>query len=447
MEIAAMPLDILFAPLIPCLLITVILLWETFRPREENCEVMTSHNIQALQNVLLALETMEEMMDYEESVSKARAYVREEHVPFLESRFRNLDSYIASHNPDNFAHFTRLFLSEFQDLHERLGPYLQHEPFHVAPISAQRRLFVYLSRRAQHRKADLSDIVSEVTDAVNTVLFADAFPTPIRQALEDCAMKTQQRYDYPRAVDFMDGKHVGLRVRYHSSDSFRTYIDDRSYFKKPKNAGSTYWNYKGFHSIILLAVCDCGYRFTAIDIVHQDELETRECSGIRTSRRSTKFGMTYSRKQKSSTMLDQCSTTFWSTVVSRRATDTSDRFRNQWRQQLANVAMRDSAGQGGSSNHHSEYFARGSPFCNEIYKSNQKRALKLITSLLVLHNLLARRQDLLEGVERFAPARNSPLPDRFASLQRTARHAGSDSAKIARDRLVSYYDNLYRTPQ
>ncbi|VDN37645.1 unnamed protein product [Cylicostephanus goldi] len=44
------------------------------------------------------------------------------------------------------------------------------------------------------------------------VLFADAFPTPTRQALEDCAMKTQQRYDYPRAVGFMDGKHVGLRV-------------------------------------------------------------------------------------------------------------------------------------------------------------------------------------------------------------------------------------------
>ncbi|VDK55915.1 unnamed protein product [Cylicostephanus goldi] len=76
-----------------------------------------------------------------------------------------------------------------------------------------------------------------------------------------------------------------------------------------------------------------------------------------------------------------------------------------------------------------------------------EKATRLVTSLLVLHNLLARRQDLLEEVERFAPPRNTPLPDRFASLQRTARHAGSDSAKVARDRLVSYYDNLYGVPQ
>ncbi|CAJ0595559.1 unnamed protein product [Cylicocyclus nassatus] len=195
---------------------------------------MTSHNIQAPPNVLLALGTMEEMMDYEESVSKARAYVREEHVPFLDSCFRNLDSYIASHNPDNFAHFTRLFPSEFQDLHE-LGPYLQHEPFHVTPISAQRRLFVYLrfvghgyaygalAEELNIGRQTVSDIVSEVTDAINTVLFADAFPTPTRQALEDCAMKTQQRYDYPRAVGFMDGKHINE--------------NDRSYFKKPKKCG------------------------------------------------------------------------------------------------------------------------------------------------------------------------------------------------------------------
>ncbi|CAJ0595715.1 unnamed protein product [Cylicocyclus nassatus] len=215
-------------------------------------------NAQNLQDVLSALETMQEMMEYEENSSRTRSYVREEHVPFLDSRFRNLDSYIASQNPKNFAHFTRLFPSEFQELYERLGPYLQHEPFHAAPISGQRRLFVYLrfvghgyaygalAEELNIGRKTVSDIVSEVTDVINTVLFANAFPPITRHARQECAMKTQQRYDYPRAVGFMDGKHVGLR--------------------KPRNAGSKYWNYKGFHSIILLAVCDCDYRLTAIDI-------------------------------------------------------------------------------------------------------------------------------------------------------------------------------------
>ncbi|VDK82942.1 unnamed protein product [Cylicostephanus goldi] len=63
---------------------------------------------------------------------------------------------------------------------------------------------------------------------------------------EDCAIKTQRRYDYPRAVGFLDGKHIRI--------------------KRPKNSGSMYWNYKQFYSIILLALCDADYRILAYDI-------------------------------------------------------------------------------------------------------------------------------------------------------------------------------------
>lgn len=54
------------------------------------------------------------------------------------------------------------------------------------------------------------------------------------------------RWEFPLCIGALDGKHVAFRAS--------------------QKDGSLYYNYKGFNSIILLALCDADYKFTYIDI-------------------------------------------------------------------------------------------------------------------------------------------------------------------------------------
>ncbi|RCN28677.1 hypothetical protein ANCCAN_25576 [Ancylostoma caninum] len=216
---------------------------------------MSRHQIES---VLQSLEVLRELVEEEELTAHGRAYVRREHATFLETRFRVFDEYLVTRRPEGFLDFIRILPDEFDDLYQRIGARLEHHHTHVSPISGKHRLFIYLRYVVQGGtfssyaldigvgKQTVSDIVKEVTEAIINGLYSDAFPPLTRQRLESIAQKTQDRYDYPRAVGFMDGKHVGI--------------------KKPARSGSAYWNYQQYFSIILLAICDCDYRILAFDI-------------------------------------------------------------------------------------------------------------------------------------------------------------------------------------
>ncbi len=60
------------------------------------------------------------------------------------------------------------------------------------------------------------------------------------------ANQMNRRWQYHHCLGAIDGKHVAIR--------------------KPMKAGSYYFNYKNFHSIVLMAVVDGDYKFIWVDV-------------------------------------------------------------------------------------------------------------------------------------------------------------------------------------
>ncbi|RCN52702.1 hypothetical protein ANCCAN_01078 [Ancylostoma caninum] len=373
-------------------------------------------DVEELETVLESLETLEELVEEGASMSGTRAYVREEHAVFLETRFRTFDEYLVKRRPEGFLDFIRLLPNEFEDLYERIGARLKEQRLRFV---AEEGTFSSFALDHGCGKQNVSDVVKEVTEAIIAGLYTDAFPPLTRRRFEDAAQKTQERYDYPRAVGFMDGKHIGI--------------------KKPARSGSTFWNYQNYYSIILLALCDCDYRIMCFDIGAPgragDARVFRNSAAKRyLDRNDDLFPPTRN--------LGNVGAVQYHILVD--GGFGQGRFVRPYTQAEASTPEKrrfNSKLSGARRMVESTFgiLAQRFQILQTCIALDPDRVARLVTSLMILHNLLPRRRDLLRGVNRYPEQRRGF----FRPLEPIHHLEGSNAAKLARNRICQHYVDKY----
>ena len=93
----------------------------------------------------------------------------------------------------------------------------------------------------------VSELVHDTCEAIISELMSDVLHCPTTpEEWKQVAEQFFHRWDLHHTVGALDGKHIAIRC--------------------PPGGGSTYYNYKGFHSIVLLALVDSNYKFLYVDV-------------------------------------------------------------------------------------------------------------------------------------------------------------------------------------
>ena len=148
----------------------------------------------------------------------------------------------------------------FEHLLSIVAPYITKKACRSRiPIPANERLCVCLKYLAtgdsqqeqsfnfRMGKSTVCNIIRETCDGLWDALQPTYMKAP--ETVQDwikVANEFEEQWNFPNCIGAVDGKHVRMEC--------------------PREAGSAFFNYKNFHSIVLMAVCDAKYCFTLVDV-------------------------------------------------------------------------------------------------------------------------------------------------------------------------------------
>lgn len=158
-----------------------------------------------------------------------------------------------------FHRFLRMSPDRFEHLLSLVGPSIQKRDTNFRnSIPAAERLALtlrYLASGDSQQSLSfnfrisasaISRILSETAAAIWENLSEYVRPPMSKEEWLRIENEFEDTWNFTHCIGAIDGKHIAM--------------------ENPPNSGSLYYNYKGFYSIILLAVCDAKYNFILVDV-------------------------------------------------------------------------------------------------------------------------------------------------------------------------------------
>ena len=159
-----------------------------------------------------------------------------------------------------FKNFLRMDYPTFREILDRIEPRIKKVGCNFRkPLSPGIKLAItlrYLASgdsyhslmygfRVAHNT--ISSVIRDVCEAIIAEFAEEMIPTPqTTEGWKKISDLFSTRWNFHNCLGALDGKHVAMKC--------------------PKNAGSVYYNYKGFHSIILMGLVDADYKFIWVEV-------------------------------------------------------------------------------------------------------------------------------------------------------------------------------------
>lgn len=159
---------------------------------------------------------------------------------------------------DDFRIYLRMSSDSFSELLELVKPYItKTDTVMRKAVTAEERLLATLKYLASGREFSelkfgtsissqlLSEIIPETCHAICKVLKNYMKVPETESEWLQIAKDFEQKWQFNHCLGAMDGKHILI--------------------EKPPNSGSTYYNYKGTFSIVLLGIVNANYEFIYVN--------------------------------------------------------------------------------------------------------------------------------------------------------------------------------------
>ena len=222
--------------------------------------LLSSTRIQVYLHLLLNLQ--EEKKKPRKRKSRPRRwYVR----PWIKERaqyghYHQLLPELQAHDPDTFRYYLRVDYGLFQQILQRIKPHIQLQDTNWRQaLEPGLRLAVtlrfmatgeaYKSMALNFRTGanSISKVVPDTCEAIIQEFMREVIVCPSTpQEWKEVAAGFGSSWNFYNTLGAIDGKHVAIQP--------------------PANAGSYYFNHKGYHSLVLLAMVDAWGKFMYIDV-------------------------------------------------------------------------------------------------------------------------------------------------------------------------------------